>query len=324
MSEADFIRDCMKKVLGGGSLDFEEAIRLVNTTDVMVLAECANAITRHFNGDTVDVEALINAKSGRCPEDCSFCAQSTFYETGISKYPLLPIDTIVDNAQKAKDSGANSFCLVCAYRDPPEKDFEQLCQTIAEVRNRVGIEVNVSLGFMTPERARRLKAIGVKRYNHNLEAAESYFSKICSTHSFADRVNTARIVKDAGLELCSGGIIGMGESQRQRMELAFSLAAIQPDEVPVNILIARDGTPLDGFVPIDPLEAIKTIAVWRFILPRTILKIAGGREVHLKEHERLALKAGANGIITGGYLTTGGNEPNKDLAMISEIGLKAS
>ena len=314
----------MNKVLGGGSLDFEEAIRLVNTTDVMVLAECANTITRHFNGDMVDVEALINAKSGRCPEDCSFCAQSTFYETGISKYPLLPIDTIVDNAQKAKDSGANSFCLVCAYRDPPEKDFEQLCQTIAEVRNRVGIEVNVSLGFMTPERARRLKAIGVKRYNHNLEAAESYFSKICSTHSFADRVNTARIVKDAGLELCSGGIIGMGESQRQRMELAFSLAAIQPDEVPVNILIARDGTPLDGFVPIDPLEAIKTIAVWRFILPRTILKIAGGREVHLKEHERLALKAGANGIITGGYLTTGGNEPNKDLAMISEIGLKAS
>jgi biotin synthase len=213
--------------------------------------------------------------------------------------------------------------LVCAYRDPPEKDFEQLCQTISEVQTRVGIEVNVSLGFMTPERARRLKQLGVKRYNHNLEASASYFSRICKTHTFSDRVNTARVVKEAGLELCSGGIIGMGESPRQRLELAFSLAQLNPDEVPMNILIAREGTPLQGYEPLNALEAIKTIAVWRFILPRTILKIAGGREVHLGDNERIALKAGANGIITGGYLTTGGNEPNKDIAMIEEIGLKA-
>jgi biotin synthase len=323
MSDVPFIKDCMEKVIGGVAVTFEDAERLLATADVVALAESANIITRHFNGDTVDVEALINAKSGRCPEDCSFCAQSSFYDTGISKYPLLPTETIVDNARQAKQAGATSFCLVCAYRDPPEKDFEQICQTISEVQARVGIEVNVSLGFMTLERARRLKQLGIKRYNHNLEASESYFSKICNTHSFSDRVNTARIVKEAGLELCSGGIIGMGETSRQRLELAFSLASLDPDEVPINILIAREGTPLHGYEPLSSLDAIKTIAVWRFIIPKTILKIAGGREVHLGDEERFALKAGANGIITGGYLTTGGNEPNKDIAMIREIGLKA-
>ena len=323
MADSSFVSGCMHKVLSGGSITFEEAERLLATDDVMALADCANTITRTFNGDTVDVEALINAKSGRCPEDCSFCAQSSFYDTGITKYPLLPKEVLVENAKKAKEAGATSFCLVCAYRDPPEKDFQHICETITEIRSKVDMEVNVSLGFMTPARARRLRELGVKRYNHNLEAAESYFAKICKTHDFADRINTAKIVKQAGLELCSGGIIGMGESNRQRLELAFSLALLHPDEVPINILMAREGTPMGGFQPIGPIEAIKTIAVWRFIMPKTILKIAGGREVHLKDEERLALKAGANGIITGGYLTTGGNAPNKDIAMIKEIGLKA-
>jgi len=313
----------MEKVLAGGRITFAEAERLLATDDVTTLAECANAITRKFNGDIVDVEALINAKSGKCPEDCSFCAQSTFYETGINKYPLLPTEQIVENARMAKEGGATSFCLVCAYRSPPEKDFEQICGAIVEVKKQVETEVNVSLGFMTPERARRLKELGVKRYNHNLEAAESYFSKICTTHDFADRINTAKIVKEVGLELCCGGIIGMGESPRQRIELAFSIAGLNPDEVPMNILIGREGTPMEGMGTIDPLDAIKAIAVWRFIMPKTILKIGGGREVHLKDKERLALKAGANGIITGGYLTTGGNAPNKDITMIKEIGLQA-
>jgi biotin synthase len=313
----------MDKVLAGGSISFEEAERLLATDDIMLLAECANIITRTFNSNSVDVEALVNAKSGKCPEDCSFCAQSSFYDTGINKYPLLPREVLVDRAVKAKEAGATSFCLVCAYRDPPEKDFQEICEAIKEIRSKVGIEVNVSLGFMTPARARRLKELGVKRYNHNLEAAESYFSKICNTHRFSDRVNTAKIVKEAGLQLCSGGIIGMGENPRQRIELAFSLALLCPDEVPVNILIAREGTPLASLKSINPLEAIKTIAVWRFIMPKSIIKIAGGREMHLKDSDRLALKAGANGIITGGYLTTTGNEPNRDIAMIKEIGLEA-
>ncbi len=323
MTDRAFIHSCMQKVLDGGSITFKEAERLHGTDDVMMLADSANTITMTFNGDKVDVEALVNAKSGRCPEDCSFCAQSSFYNTGIKKYPLLSKEELVEKAVKAKQEGASSFCLVCAYRGPPEKEFQQICEAIKEIRSNVEIEVNVSLGFVTLSMARKLKKLGVKRYNHNLEAAESYFSKICNTHHFSDRVNTAKIIKKAGLELCSGGIIGMGESSKQRLELAFSLATLSPEEVPVNILIGREGTPLAKLKSIDALEAIKTIAVWRFIMPKTILKIAGGREVHLKNKDRLALKAGANGIITGGYLTTGGNTVNKDIAMIKEIGLKS-
>jgi biotin synthase len=323
-SDKTLIENMMECVLDGGQLDFEDAESLLSTNDMNTLANCANTITRKFNGELVDIETLINAKSGRCPEDCSFCAQSTFYNdnTGINKYPLLPKDVIIEQAIRAKEGGSTSFCLVCAYRSPPEKDFEQICDTIQEIKKNVRIDINVSLGFMTRERAKRLRSLGVKRYNHNLETSESYFSQICKTHDFSDRIKTAKIVKEAGLELCSGGIIGMGESHKQRLELGFSLRSLQPDEVPINILISRDGTPLANSTPLDPMEAIKTIAVWRFIMPKTILKIAGGREVHLKDKEKIALKAGANGIITGGYLTTGGNDSHKDITMIKEIGLK--
>jgi biotin synthase len=319
--EDQFIKEAATRVLSGDDISIEEAQRLLNSNHIDSLIRCSNTITRRFNGDLVDVETLVNAKSGACPEDCSFCAQSSHYKTGINKYDLLPEETILKQAQKAKESGANSFCLVCAYRSPPKEDFEQICKTITEIKKKVKIDVNVSLGFVTREMARRLKSVGVKRYNHNLETAESYFSQICKTHDFYDRIKTAKIVVDEGLELCCGGIIGMGESPAQRLELAFSIKSLHPNEVPINILIARKGTPLEGLNALDPMDAIKTIAVWRFIMPRTILKIAGGREIHLKDKERIALKAGANGIITGGYLTTGGNRSTTDIAMIKEIGL---
>jgi len=322
MQDFEFIDSCMKKVINGDSISFDEAEKLISTNNLTKLAHCANIITKKFNQEKVDVESLINAKSGNCPEDCSFCAQSTFYETGITKYPLLSEEIILEKAKEAQKSGSASFCLVCAYREPSQNDFEKICKIIENLKNEVNLDINVSLGFMTPERAKRLKLLGVKRYNHNLEASESFFSKICNTHDYSDRVKTARIVKEAGLELCCGGIIGMGESRRQRIELAYSLSALDPDEVPINILIPREGTPkeLDN-CSIDSVDIIRTIAVWRFIMPKTILKIAGGREVHFNDGGRLALQAGANGIITGGYLTTNGNEPNKDIQMIHEIGL---
>jgi biotin synthase len=322
MQDFEFIDSCMKKVINGNSISFEEAEKLISTNNLTKLAHCANIITKKFNQDKVDVESLINAKSGNCPEDCSFCAQSTFYETGITKYPLLSDEIILEKAREAQKSGSASFCLVCAYREPSQNDFEKICKIIENLKNEVNLDINVSLGFMTPERAKRLKLLGVKRYNHNLEASESFFSKICNTHDYSDRVKTARVVKEAGLELCCGGIIGMGESRKQRIELAYSLSALDPDEVPINILIRREGTPkeLDN-CSIDPMDIIRTIAVWRFIMPKTILKIAGGREVHFNDGGKLALQAGANGIITGGYLTTNGNEPNKDIQMIHEIGL---
>jgi biotin synthase len=322
MQDFEFIDSCMKKIINGNTISFDEAERLISTNNLIRLADSANLITRKFSEDSVDVETLLNAKSGNCPEDCSFCAQSTYYETGITKYPLLPDEIILDKAMEAKMNGAASFCLVCAYREPPQNEFEKICKVIERLRKEVDLDINVSLGFMTPERAQRLKSLGVKRYNHNLETSESFFSEICKTHDFADRVKTARIVKDAGLELCCGGIIGMGETSKQRIELAFSLSALEPDEVPINILIPRKGTPKElENCSINTMDIIRTISVWRFIMPKTILKIAGGREVYFKDNGKLALQAGANGIITGGYLTTNGNAPNKDIQMIHEIGL---
>ena len=322
MSDKAFIYTMMEKVLDGQNVCFDEALRLSLSTDFSSLTDAAaKTITRRYYGDLVDVEALINAKSGACPEDCTFCAQSSFYETGITKYALLPPEVILDKAMEARNSGAKSFCIVGAYRSPPEADFLRICQIIKVLKRNVDIDVNVSLGFMTIERARKLKALGVKRYNHNLETSESHFSSICRTHDFQERVNTARIVKEAGLELC-GGIIGIGETPIQRLELAFSIASLQADEVPINILITRKGTPLYNLAPLGPLDAIRTISVWRFIMPRAIIKIAGGREVHLKDKDKLALNSGANGIITGGYLTSGGNSAPKDILSIKEIGLK--
>lgn len=322
MQDFEFIDSCMKEVINGNTISYDEAERLISTDNLIKLADSANLITRKFSQNSVDVETLLNAKSGNCPEDCSFCAQSTFYETGITKYPLLPDEIILDKALEAKMNGAASFCLVCAYREPPQNEFEKICKVIERLRKEVDLDINVSLGFMTPQRAQRLKSLGVKRYNHNLEASESFFSEICKTHDFADRVKTARTVKDAGLELCCGGIIGMGETPKQRIELAFSLSTLEPDEVPINILIPRKGTPKElENCSINTMDIIRTIAVWRFIMPKTILKIAGGREIYFKDNGKLALQAGANGIITGGYLTTNGNAPNKDIQMIHEIGL---
>ena len=320
-TEDSFIDTISGKVLNDQQISLEEA-RALMLMDTSTLAIGANIITRKYNGTIVDVESLVNAKSGSCPEDCSFCAQSSFYNTGINKYQLLPVEKLIEHARNAKNEGSKSFCLVCAYRSPPEKDFEQICEVISQIKNSIDIDVNVSLGFMTLQRAKRLKSIGVKRYNHNLETAKSYFSQICTTHDYLERINTAKIVKEAGLELCCGGIIGMGESQEQRLELAFALAELHPDEVPINILISRKGTPLMNTNHLTNNDIIKTIAVWRFILPKTILKIAGGREVYFEDNGKYALRAGANGIISGGYLTTGGNKQNKDLEMIKEIGLE--
>ena len=323
MQESELIDFCMDKVISGESISFEEAEKLLCSQDIVSLAYSANVITRKFNGYSIDVESLLNAKSGKCPEDCSFCAQSSFYNTKISKYPLLPKQVVIVRAKEAERQGASSFCLVCAYRSPPEEEFKQVCDTIEALKKEVSMDINASLGFMTLERARKLKSLGIKRYNHNLEASDSFFSQICKTHDFADRVKTAKIVKESGLELCCGGIIGMGETVKQRIELAFALAALHPDEVPINILIPKEGTPMAQIHTITPEEAIRTIAVWRFIMPKVILKLAGGREVHFSDNGRMALRAGANGIISGGYLTTGGNEMINDLNMIHEIGIPA-
>lgn len=321
--EEQFIIKCKEKILDGQKITHEEASTLINVSDesLQTLSNTANEITRKFNGNVVDVETLINAKKGTCPEDCSFCSQSAFYKTDIDTYKLLPAEIIVSNAQKSKKEGVKSFCLVCAWRGPSENDFEQICDIIQKINEHVDIEVNCSLGFINQKMALRLKKLGVKRYNHNLEAPRSFFSNICTTHTYQDRIDTAHIVKKVGLELCCGGILGMGESRMQRLELGFDLAELSPEECPINILVPQKGTPLETQTKLSVGEILRTIAVFRFLMPKTILKIAGGREIHLANEQEKILLGGANGIITGGYLTIGGNTPKEDLQMISKIGL---
>ncbi len=324
-SEYTFISKCKEKVFAGQKINANEATQLINVSEQSLgyLSEAANEITRKFNGNVVDVETLINAKKGTCPEDCSFCSQSAFYKTGIDTYHLLPPEIIVKNARNAKEGGVKSFCLVCAWRGPSEKDFNQICDIIKKINDEVGIEVNCSLGFINKQMALRLKELHVKRYNHNLEASRSFFSKICTTHTYQERLETNIIVKTSGLELCCGGIIGMGESRMQRLELGIDLAELNPEECPINILVPQKGTPLELQTRLSLSEILRTIAVFRFLMPKTILKIAGGREVHLANEQEKALLGGANGIITGGYLTIGGNTPQEDMQMISKIGLEA-
>lgn len=321
----EFIDTCMNKVLSGKRISMSEAMQLMHLEDKYIpsLLEAADTIRREFNGNRVDVESLINAKSGNCSENCAFCAQSAWYKSNISRYPLLSKDVMVERAEKAKCSGAKSFCIVCAWREPREEEFKQICDTVKAIRDKVGIDVNCSLGFLNEKRVERLKEIGIKRYNHNLEASSSFFANICTTHTWYDRLRTARIAKEYRLELCSGGIIGMGESIEQRLELAFEASMLEPEEFPLNILIPREGTPLyNKAVSLDPIEILKTIAVFRFIMPKSIIKIAGGREMHLREYQYKALLSGANGIITNGYLTVGGNTADNDISMIKQLGLE--
>jgi biotin synthase len=311
--------------LSGVGISSEDAAKLFDIPDenIKELANAANQITREFNGPKVDVEQLNNIKKNACSEDCSFCGQSAFFDTGIESYQLPSVEEVVERAQKAKDEGAESYCLVAAWREPSSKDFEKVCNIIENVNYKVGISIECSLGFLTEQQAKKLKKLHVKRYNHNLETAKSKFAEICTTHTYEDRMKTLRIARDAGLELCTGGIIGLGETRKQRLELVLELGRIYPEEVTINILVPVPGTPLELQTPLENSEIIRMFSVIRFLLPESVIKISGGRETNLDDSGEELLQSGANGIITSGYLTMDGNEAEKDIKMIKNIGLEA-
>jgi biotin synthase len=288
----------------------------------MDLAAVANRVRMTFKGNRVDLCSLLNAKSGKCSEDCAFCAQSGHYQTEASVYPLMDGDRMVEEARVVQKMGTERFCLISSGRQLNDKEFETVLQALDRIRKETDLALDCSFGTLNRERAEALRKVGVTRYNHNLETAESHFGKICTTHSFQDRVRTVEILKGQGFSICSGGIIGLGESARQRLELAFSLKELGIDCIPLNILNPRPGTPLENSKPLPPLEIIKTISVFRLILPESTIKIAGGREVNLRDLQSLALLAGANGLIVGNYLTTAGRSPEDDLAMLQDLGFE--
>lgn len=320
-----FVLDCQQKATDGISLSDSDLEGLINIpkSELKTLSDAANKITRRFGGDKVDVEQLANIKKNYCSEDCAFCSQSAFFNTGIDSYQLLPAEEIVEKAKKALDEGAESYCLVAAWREPSDSDFQKVCNIIEQINDKVGISIECSLGFLTMNQARQLKSLGVRRYNHNLETSRSKFPQICTTHTYQDRIDTLLIARQAGLELCTGGIIGMGETRSQRLELIVDLAKMNPEEVTINLLVAMPGTPLELQTPLPFEEILRMFAVTRFALPKAIIKISGGREVHLKDSGEELLLSGANGIISSGYLTMDGNEMKKDLEMIKKINLEA-
>jgi len=323
--EHQFVIECQNKVLEGIGVSENDAKILMNVNDseLKMLSDAANKITRKFNGNKVDIEQLANIKKNYCSEDCVFCSQSAFFNTNVDSYQLLPKEEIVKKAKKAYGEGANSYCLVAAWREPSPKDFDKVCESIEEINKKVGISVECSLGFLTSEQAQRLKSLNVKRYNHNLETARSKFQEICTTHTYDDRLDTLKIARQAGLELCTGGILGMGETREQRLELILDIARLQPEEVTINLLVPVPGTPLELQASLSMNEIIRAFAVTRFLLPASTIKISGGREINLEDDGEELLLSGANGIISSGYLTIGGNDMKKDLEMLQRINLEA-
>jgi biotin synthase len=312
------------KVLEGRSVSMKEIRLLLEAKgpDLMDLVAVANRVRVEFNGNEIDLCSLLNAKSGKCSEDCAFCAQSAHYQTDAPTYPLMNADQMVKEAREAQKRRTGRFCLISSGRQLNDKEFEVILSGLDRIRKETTLDLDCSLGTLTEERAEALKKVGVTRYNHNLETAESHFSKICTTHSFQDRVQTIEVLKDQGFSICCGGIIGLGESPQQRLELAFSVKQLGIECIPFNILNPRPGTPLEHSEAIPPIEIIKTISLFRLVLPKGTIKIAGGREANLRDLQSLALLAGANGLIIGNYLTTPGRNAEDDLTMIKDVGFQ--
>lgn len=305
-----------------GSITPDEALQIQQLPDDQLthLADLAHRVRLDYCGETVDLASIISGKTGGCPEDCHFCSQSSVYESEVAPTSFIDPDQLLAAAKATKESGAMEFCIIYAVRGPDERLMNHVLECTQLVHDNVpGLEVAASIGLLTREQAQRLAEAGVHRYNHNLETARSHFGNVCTTHQWEDRVGTCKLVRESGMELCTGGIIGLGETREQRIEFAFQLAELEPNEVPINFLNPRPGTPLEGRDVVSPVEAIRTIALFRLILPSATLRFAGGREVTLGDLQSLGLKAGINAMITGNYLTTLGQQVTDDLQMLEDL-----
>jgi len=286
---------------------------------VPALASLAHEVRLAWCGPEVEVEGILSAKTGGCPEDCSFCSQSARFESPVKATPFLDADEILAAAEETVKVGASEFCIVLAVRGPDERIMRRVLDVVPLVRERTGLNVACSLGILTRDQAERLAAGGVHRYNHNLETARSFFPSIVTTHTWDERFETCQVVRDVGMELCCGALLGMGESNEQRLELLQQLREVEPAEVPLNFLNPRPGTPLMIRKLVEPLEAIRWIALFRLALPGVILRYAGGREVTLRELQAMGMTSGINALIVGNYLTTLGRAPEQDLQMLEDL-----
>lgn len=283
------------------------------------LAALAHEVRLARCGSEVEVEGILSAKTGGCPEDCQFCSQSAQFTSQVRPTPILDLDEILQAARETAELGASEFCIVAALRGPDQRMINQVLAATELVMRETGLNVAASLGILTPPQARQLAAGGVHRYNHNLETARSYFPQIVSTHTWEERFETCMLVREVGMELCCGALLGMGETVEQRLELLEQLRDVGPTEVPINFLNPRPGTPLGDRPVVPAMEAIRWIALFRLALPEVILRYAGGREVTLRELQAMGMTSGINALIVGNYLTTLGREPQQDLKMLDDL-----
>lgn len=323
-AQPEILQIARDKVLGQGiGLNYEETLQILQLDDANLedLLDLAHQVRLKWCGSEVEVEGIISLKTGGCPEDCHFCAQSGLFESPVRSV-WLDIPGLVEAAKQTAKSGATEFCIVAAVKGPDEKLLSQLEQAVAAIHAEVDINVAASIGILTKEQVDRLVKAGVHRYNHNLETAKSFFPQVVTTHSWEERFDTLRMVREAGMEVCCGGIVGMGETVEQRAEFAQDLALLNPDEVPMNFLDPRPGTPFAGKEPMGARDALRTIGAFRLALPKTILRFAGGRELTLGDlGAEKGLLGGINAVIIGNYLTTLGRPVEQDLDMLGKISL---
>lgn len=320
----DILEIARDKVLGQGiGLDQQETLQVLQLGDdrLSELLSLAHEVRLKWCGEEVEVEGIISLKTGGCPEDCHFCSQSGLFESPV-RAAWLDIPGLVEAAKQTAKSGATEFCIVAAVKGPDENLLSQMEKAVAAIQAEVDIQVAASVGILTQEQVDRLAAAGVHRYNHNLETARSFFPNVVTTHTWETRRETLRMVKEAGMEVCSGGILGMGETLEQRAEFAADLAALEPDEVPMNFLDPRPGTPFADYEVMDTADALRAIGAFRLELPKTILRFAGGRELTLGDlGAEQGLLGGINAIIVGNYLTTLGRPQEQDLEMMGKLRL---
>ncbi|HTU24749.1 MAG TPA: biotin synthase BioB [Pirellulales bacterium] len=311
------------RVMAGHRLTLDEGLAILRSPDdeLLDLLAAAFKIRRRTFGHTVQLYFLMNAKSGLCPEDCGYCSQSKVSDAEIPRYNLLNAEKLLDAARVAAERQAKTYCIVISARGPSQREMDAITRIVPEIKARYDLKICACLGLLTPEQARQLKACGVDRVNHNLNTSERHYGEICSTHTYADRVGTLHAVRDAGMELCSGGIIGMGEQDADVVNMAFALRELAAESIPVNFLNPIDGTPLAGRNDLNPRYCLKVLAMFRFANPTSELRISGGRELHLGSLQPLGLYP-ANSIFVGDYLTTKGQAPEADYKMIEELGFQ--
>jgi biotin synthase len=279
---------------------------------------------QHFDPNRVQVSTLLSIKTGACPEDCAYCPQSVRYETSVGREELLPLDDVLEAARAARSNGATRFCMGAAYRNPKPRQLEQIKTMVSEVR-ALGLETCATLGMLTPEQARELKDAGLDYYNHNLDTSEAFYSEIITTRTYQDRLDTLTAVRDAGLNVCCGGILGMGESETDRLELLLTLATMpqHPESVPINQLVQVEGTPLHGLPPLDPLELVRTVATARLMMPASYVRLSAGRTDMSDAVQALCFLAGANSIFYGEKLLTTPNPGrSRDEELFARLGLQ--